>query len=139
MVFEIRAFQVASYFSKKAHEPLNQNKRSKNQLWVWCHCNLSTFSGLCLFCNSSHLKSPFPDIFDELLFICASLFSPKSVSLSHHRTRVLKFLNQISLKVVSATFLLVCFVCLNDRTCETRKNVYYFTSKTLSVLEIIKF
>ena len=43
------------------------------------------------------------------------------------------------LKVVSATFLLVCFVCLKESTCETRKNVFYFTSKALLVLEIIKF
>ena len=43
------------------------------------------------------------------------------------------------LKVVSATFLLVCFLCLKDSTCETRKNVSYFTSKALFVLEIIKF
>ena len=42
------------------------------------------------------------------------------------------------LKVVSATFLLVCFVCLKESTCEIRKNVY-FTSKALCVLEIIKF
>ena len=44
-----------------------------------------------------------------------------------------------SLKVVSATFLLVCFVCLKEGTRETRKNVFYFTSKALFVLEIIKF
>ena len=31
------------------------------------------------------------------------------------------------LKVVPATFLLVCFVCLKSSTCETRKNVFYFT------------
>ena len=43
------------------------------------------------------------------------------------------------LKVVSATFLLVCFVCLKERTCETRKNVFYLTSKALFILEIIKF
>ena len=43
------------------------------------------------------------------------------------------------LKVVSATFLLVCFVCLKKSTCETRKNVFYFTSKALFILEIIKF
>ena len=43
------------------------------------------------------------------------------------------------LKVVSTTFLLVCFVCLRERICETRKNVLYFTSKTLFVFEIIKF
>ena len=38
------------------------------------------------------------------------------------------------LKFVSATFLLVCFVCLKESTCETRKNVFYFTSKALLVL-----
>ena len=80
-MFEIRAFHLVSCFSGKAHKPLNQNKRSKNQLWVWCHCNLCTLSGLCLFCNSSHTKLPFPDIFDELLFLCASLFYK---NLSHH-------------------------------------------------------
>ena len=33
----------------------------------------------------------------------------------------------------------VCFVCLKESTCETKKNVFYFTSKALFVLEIIKF
>ena len=41
-----------------------------------------------------------------------------------------------SLKFVSTTFLLVCFVCLKERKW---KNVFYFTSKALFVLEIIKF
>ena len=35
----------------------------------------------------------------------------------------------ITLKVVSAAFLLVCFVCLKESTFETRKNAFYFTSK----------
>ena len=43
------------------------------------------------------------------------------------------------LNVLSATFLLVCFVCLKERTCETRKNIFCFISKALFVLEIIKF
>ena len=43
------------------------------------------------------------------------------------------------LKVVSTTFLLACFVSLNESTCKTRKNVFYFTSKALFVLHIIKF
>ena len=37
------------------------------------------------------------------------------------------------LKVVSTTFLLICFVCLIDSTFKTRKNTFYF------VLEIIRF
>ena len=44
-----------------------------------------------------------------------------------------------SLKIVFATFLLVCFESLKESTCETRENVFYFTSKALFVLEIIKF
>ena len=44
-----------------------------------------------------------------------------------------------NLKVVSATFLLVCFVCLKESTCETKKNVFYFALKALFILEIIKF
>ena len=43
------------------------------------------------------------------------------------------------LKVVSATFLLVCFICLKESTFETRKNVFDFTLKALFVLEIIRF
>ena len=43
-----------------------------------------------------------------------------------------------SLKVMSATFLLVCFLCLKESTCETRKNVFCFTSKALFVLKTIK-
>ena len=43
------------------------------------------------------------------------------------------------LKVVPATFLLVCLVCLKESTCETRKNAFYFTSKAPLVLEIINF
>ena len=44
-----------------------------------------------------------------------------------------------SLKVVSATFLLVCFSSPNQNTCQTRKNDFYFTSKALFILEKIKF
>ena len=43
------------------------------------------------------------------------------------------------LKVVSVTLLLACFVCLKENTLETRKNVFYFTSKALFVFEIIIF
>ena len=39
-------------------------------------------------------------------------------------------LQQSCLKVVPATFLLVCFLTLNESTCQTKKNVFYFTSKS---------
>ena len=47
--------------------------------------------------------------------------------------------SKLILKAVPTTFLLVCFSHLKESTCETRKNVFYFTSKALFVLEIIKF
>ena len=47
--------------------------------------------------------------------------------------------SQNFLKVVSATYLLVCFLSRKESTCETRKNVFYFTSKAFFVLEKIKF
>ena len=43
-----------------------------------------------------------------------------------------------SLKVVSCKLLLVCFFSLKEHTYETRKNIIYFTSKALFVLEKIK-
>ena len=44
------------------------------------------------------------------------------------------------LKVVSATFFLVCFLSLKESFCETRKKKIYFTSKALFVLEkMLKF
>ena len=46
--------------------------------------------------------------------------------------------NKIALKVVSATFLQVCFLCLKESTFETRKNTFYFTWKALFILKIIK-
>lgn len=47
--------------------------------------------------------------------------------------------HNVRLKVVSATFLQVRFVCLKENTCETRKNVFHFTSKALLIFEITKF
>ena len=41
--------------------------------------------------------------------------------------------------VVSATFLQVYFLSLKESTCETRENVFYFTSKALFVLKKNKF
>ena len=43
------------------------------------------------------------------------------------------------LKVVSATFVLVCFLSLNESTSQTKKKKFYFTWKVLFILEKIKF
>ena len=44
-----------------------------------------------------------------------------------------------NLKGVSSTFLIICFVCLKESFLETKKKVFYFTSKALFILEIMKF
>ena len=48
-------------------------------------------------------------------------------------------LGLLKLKVVSATFLLVNFVSLKKALVKQRKLFFYFTSKALFILEIIKF
>ena len=42
-------------------------------------------------------------------------------------------------KVVSATFLLLCFSSPKKSNCETWKNVFYFSSKALFVLGKVTF
>ena len=44
-----------------------------------------------------------------------------------------------SLKGCVRYILLICFVSLKVGICETRKNVFYYTSKVFFILEIIKF
>ena len=51
---------------------------------------------------------------------------------------ILNKLQKQVLMVASATFLLLCFVKLKESTCKARKNVFYFTSKALFVLDKIK-
>ena len=48
-----------------------------------------------------------------------------------HRVFLKLLIKLGALKVVPATLLLVWFLSLNKRTCQTRKNVFYFTSKAL--------
>ena len=46
---------------------------------------------------------------------------------------------QATFKVAPATFLLVSFLSVNESTYQTKKSVFYFTSKALSILKKIKF
>ena len=78
--------------------------------------------------HTSSRKPPFADVFQNTRFFIRNFFL---------RKWALK--NTKTLKIVSATFLLVRFLSLNDSTCQTRKNVFYFTLKGLFVLEKIKF
>ena len=45
----------------------------------------------------------------------------------------------MELQVVSATFVLVYFLSLIERTCQTKKKIFHFISKALFVLEKIIF
>ena len=67
------------------------------------------------------------------------IYSFEFAFLHRKKEKVVKGFPFNILNVVSATFLLVCFSSLNESTCQTRKNVFYFTSKALSILEKIKF
>ena len=49
------------------------------------------------------------------------------------------YISVVSVKVVSATFLLVCFLSVNESHYQIRKNTFCFTLKALFVLEKIKF
>ena len=72
---------------------------------------------------------------DKWLFFCVfnkknQVFAAEEKSGSHKRE---------VLKIVCSTFLLVCFSILKDSTCETWKNIFYFTLKALVILEKIRF
>ena len=46
---------------------------------------------------------------------------------------------QLVIKGCVHYILVDCFLDLNESTCQTRENAFYFTSKALFVLEKIKF
>ena len=68
-----------------------------------------------------------------MLHCCKSEFEAEVLMIYPKKT-VFSFL-----KVVSATFLLVCILSLNDRTCQTRKNVFSSLQKLFSLLRKWKF
>ena len=61
------------------------------------------------------------------------------IQIAQWQDQVLVSRFQKYLKVVSTIFLLVCFSSLKESTSKTWKNVFYFTSKALFVLQKIKF
>ena len=52
---------------------------------------------------------------------------------------IVDMLSNKNLKVVYSTYLPLCFLSLDQSTSETRKNIVYFTSKALFILEKIEF
>ena len=92
------------------------------------------------------MKSLMAQVFNFLVLVVKFYFYKGKYTLGYTCSQFYNFLKEFLhflrlhvLKVVSATFMLVCFVSLKEGTCETRKNVFYFTSKAHFILEIIKF
>ena len=103
------------------------------RLKVGCFTDVSQIAKLKIFI--------FENLFDLELYLSEWFYLLRSKIREEDKIvniRKLKPLKEY-LKVVSATFLLVCFVCPKESSCETRKNVFHFTSKVLFVLETIKF
>ena len=73
-------------------------------------------------------------LISELMSLIVTTFAIKGSPIINFESTFKYPFSTVLLKVVSATFLLVCFVCLKESTCETRKNVFYFTSKALLFL-----
>ena len=77
-------------------------------------------------------------ILKKNFFSCFDMFRFNNDTVVHQQSGSNLFVIMFEdlLKVVSASFLLVCF---KKSTCETTKNVFYFDSKALFVLKKSKF
>ena len=111
----------------KKHQILSLNKLNSATLYV-------------ILVDANKIK-PTSETCSENIF---SNFKPdwKSIYLSPRCVILNKNLRMFQYKlskVMSTTFVLVCFLSLNECTCQTRKNVFYFTLKALFVLEKIRF
>ena len=117
-------------------EHLRTTASDWNHDWQKTWADITIFSYLTI--NRSLIYNLIANFEDkvELLFSSSGV---GPISISHLIIHSYIFSRKMNLKVVSATFLLVCFICLKESTYKTRKNVSYFTSKALFVLEIIKF
>ena len=149
MCFPYQCLQ--SFFLVFLFSCLDVNKNKESGFWGMLKLNLFTF--FLIFTDSGKIKR-FPQTPQQALIRRTCKISKKinnpclgwsSQKFPFFKQKTRFLLNNKSLpgslclKIVSATFMLVCFVCLKESTNETRKNVFYFSSKALLVLEIIKF
>ena len=87
-----------------------------------------------------HVRSALPKVLNIFQAPSPSVNPPKNTASCFSFQHLPSFRHtHTKLKVVSATFLLVSFLSVNESTYQTRKRVFYFTSEALSVLEKIKF
>ena len=119
---------------------INFRKSIQNRNWPIIFYSVSTL----VLVNGSDLAAPGKEEFCRSVFIILQrwlsiMFANNMTNLGEILSGSVDFFIVTDLKVVSATFLLVYFMCLKESNCETRKNVFNFTSKALFVLEITKF
>ena len=89
-------------------------------------------------------RKRYPASFDKMSILAWKLYliKPKFSLWTKLQRNLLyaKYLISVAATLRSSnTFLQFCFLRLKRSTIETRKNVFYFTSKALFVLEIFKF
>ena len=101
---------------------------------------------ICLFAYIELLKVPFlmEALISLTLYAANYIAQLNLITLALTWNFIFIYLGQIvcpflSLKVLSAVVLVVCFVSLKEGTYETRENAFYITSKAFFILEIIKF
>ena len=102
-----------------------------------CFCNELSWTRLLLKSSTGWLV--LVCVFYRKLYTSCACLRRSGLKLIFHWWAQICIFRKLSLKVVSVTFLLVCFLCLKESTYETRKNVLYFTPKALFITEIIKF
>ena len=104
------------------------------RVMLFCFCTRKTSQHV--ICKSCFLFS------DRLYIGCAAIlmcmvnlsyYSGEAVVVNFFFTSYYNLFCGGYLRVVSATFLLVCFSILKESNCETRQNVFYFTAKALFV------
>ena len=127
---------IAKTASKKIEALICSMKFLSPEVALYCY--KSTICPCMEYC--CHVSAGVPSCYLQLLDklqkqICNTVGPSLAASLEPLAHRQ----NMANLKVVSATFLLVCFLSVKESTCENMKNVFYFTSKALFILEKIKF
>ena len=101
-MFEIRTIHLSGYSSGKTEEPLNQNKRFNNQLWIGVTATYARSEDQVYFVIRITWSRPFLIALMDLFSYMLPCFH-QNLSKSHHQTNthyveVLNLLNQMSSK-----------------------------------------
>ena len=129
--------KVRKIFSILPNKLFSFSRYSNSCIFLWLKINPKIYD--VIMCLNKNLETNCLNIWkskEGLILELGRLINKKE---RYAKNIYQKLVSNFYLKVVSALFLLVCFLGLKESTCETRKNVFYFTSNALFVLEIIRF